>query len=407
MTSQLLLSNQRGIVVASDTLTTKQGRHRDTTWLSNGKVVALPEPHRIIVAVSGRSFINKVQACRLLEDWSLSLQTPLPTLHAYADSFSTFAAEFLGRYDDAETEGIRRLVDDELTDLGSMTDIRNLATALRRKEIDQATFEDHVVRALAAYRKENFGGRRYDDLTPRKAKSLLLASNIDWVEVFSHSMRCEEVIFGDVLVKRIMEFLVELTCRFVPSGACLPVLHIAGFGADDRFAGWMRIAVREYYGGRLRTFVRGRNPTDPSEAVGWCSVAQSDAIDAYLEGIDSNFRRALPSVLDEVLEQMPRLSGKARRTMTTGFVREVDHLMGEHYAKPWSEVLAGLSVVAMAKAADVLLNLQALRSIMSRDQATVGGVIEVASVTRFDGVVWHRRIPEAAFDHSLQSNVLA
>ena len=63
----------------------------------------------------------------------------------------------------------------------------------------------------------------------------------------------------------------------------------------------------------------------------------------------------------------------------------------ETYTQPFLRVIRCLDAPGMARVADLLARVQELRAVASDSQATVGGLIEVATITKRDGIRWHRR----------------
>jgi hypothetical protein len=67
------------------------------------------------------------------------------------------------------------------------------------------------------------------------------------------------------------------------------------------------------------------------------------------------------------------------------------------YTQPFLRVIRSLDEPGLARVADLLARVQELRAVASDSQATVGGVIEVATITKRGGIRWHRR-SETALD---------
>ena len=70
--------------------------------------------------------------------------------------------------------------------------------------------------------------------------------------------------------------------------------------------------------------------------------------------------------------------------------------MGQHFVNPFLAALSGMSMTQMVQLADQLIQLQCLRSQLAECDVTVGGPVEVVSISRHEGVVWHRAVPATA-----------
>ena len=68
----------------------------------------------------------------------------------------------------------------------------------------------------------------------------------------------------------------------------------------------------------------------------------------------------------------------------------LDRARREH-ALPMRRVLGSLPVDEMAELAETLINLQALKEKVTKPSETVGGPIDVAVITRSEGLIWVKR----------------
>jgi hypothetical protein len=64
----------------------------------------------------------------------------------------------------------------------------------------------------------------------------------------------------------------------------------------------------------------------------------------------------------------------------------------ERYIWPSKSLIQDLALPGLVKFADSLVHIQSLRSVLEGDEATVGGIVEVVSIDRAYGVVWHRKL---------------
>jgi hypothetical protein len=83
VTAQIILTNQLGVAIASDTMITSGSK----TLPVVNKIVTLPSPHRVAVLISGAVFIGSAHARILVTEWMGSLSKEFDTLHEYADDF--------------------------------------------------------------------------------------------------------------------------------------------------------------------------------------------------------------------------------------------------------------------------------------------------------------------------------
>jgi hypothetical protein len=63
----------------------------------------------------------------------------------------------------------------------------------------------------------------------------------------------------------------------------------------------------------------------------------------------------------------------------------------QDHAYPLRRVLGDLPVEEMAELAETLVNLQSLKEKVTKPSASVGGPVDVAIITRNEGLVWVKR----------------
>jgi len=77
----------------------------------------------------------------------------------------------------------------------------------------------------------------------------------------------------------------------------------------------------------------------------------------------------------------------------------------DEHALPLRRVLGVLPVNEMAELAETLINLQSLKERVTKRSESVGGPVDVAVITKSEGLVWVKR--KHYFDISLNSRYLA
>lgn len=148
------------------------------------------------------------------------------------------------------------------------------------------------------------------------------------------------------------------------------------------------------------------------------SFAQTAMSDTFSLGISQDVYLSVMATLSEHLAEFARnmitdsggdvsaiadfdgVLARARREMGQAIL---DRAQNEH-AYPMRRVLGVLPVDEMAELAETLINLQALKEKVTKSSATVGGPVDVAIITKSEGLVWVKR--KHFFDISLNSRYL-
>ena len=154
----------------------------------------------------------------------------------------------------------------------------------------------------------------------------------------------------------------------------------------------------------------------PAHLASFAQTAMSDTFsigvsrDIYLsimETIDAGLRTFAHGVAQEAGGQVSKISDlenmieAARRSMGDAIMSKARN---EH-ALPLRRVLGVLPVDEMAELAETLISLQALKEKVTKNTETVGGPIDVAIITKNEGLVWVKR--KHFFDVQLNSRYVA
>jgi hypothetical protein len=163
--------------------------------------------------------------------------------------------------------------------------------------------------------------------------------------------------------------------------------------------------------GRLKYEVNERRYAEISAHTGSAIVpfAQTDAFTLFVEGMDPTYAAAAygfvfealrefpqriitsldldPAVRDEVLGQWYGVSD----ALFQEFYQRAREQQHKQYVTPLLEVIEVLPKDELAAVAEALVNLTSLRRKVSMDAETVGGPIDVAIISKGDGLVWLRR----------------
>jgi hypothetical protein len=185
-------------------------------------------------------------------------------------------------------------------------------------------------------------------------------------------------------------------------------LVFAGFGRDDMFP---TLASFEIDGVLLNAPIfwdeRQASVDHDSRAV-IVPFAQDDMIRLFVEGVtpvyeefvESYFARIISGlnsiVIDETDDEKAVASLRSRlesnrEILVTTLAEKLGEKRRSLYVDPMLSIVGSLPMDELASLAESLVNLTSLRRRVSLDQETVGGPIDVAVISRGDGLIWIRR----------------
>ena len=203
---------------------------------------------------------------------------------------------------------------------------------------------------------------------------------------------------------------------------------VAGFGRKDFFPGLRSYIADSIVAGRLRGLEEEGRRTDissTSTAV-VAAFAQGEMVSLFMNGIDDDYAAFVRSFVGQsFLVRYPRLLSKllekdvsrARKSKILKQMRDAgDKLISalgsgiaqyanEIYAGPIVEIVAHLPKEELAAMAEALVNLTSFKRHVTGSAETVGGPIDVAVISRGDGLIWIKR--KHYFERGLNEHFLS
>lgn len=400
MTSQVAVFNLECVAVASDSVMTVTRGSHVRTLPSSEKVLDLGDGHRVVVMTSGESRFMSVPYPVLLGEWQATLTQPLACVGDYPRAFVAWLAQRTDLFSEEAQEGffawqlddfyraVRGAIGQDLAEAG-------LAEAGWDERDVQTVVDAAIDRLLGAL------GERDDlvEIDPG-ADAFYLAQKTTLVEeaftdVFDGTAR---TVTGDLRLRRELPALVLAKAE---PWAYDSVLAFIGYGSGDVFPGHQVIELHGLVNGQVRVNWREPVAAQPSLPAIVVPFGQDEAIDTFLWAYNSEFLRIAHRRIDHALdlvrdkeclvtgtwEEEPDLRQGTHENLNDDFRR----LSREQFIDPMLDTVESLPRTEMARMAEALVGIQALRAASSSRQPSVGGPIDVAVISRRHGVQWLRR----------------
>ena len=177
-------------------------------------------------------------------------------------------------------------------------------------------------------------------------------------------------------------------------------LVFAGFGRDEIFPSLHWVEIDGVYFDQLREIDEQNVDIDRhGETAAIVPFAQTDMPERFIYGIDQDFEEKLKTIAadlaTQVMEQAPDSFDQNRRVAindaaVSRFMQSVSLQKNKSSAELYS-VVNHLSKKELGEVAYSLVELTSRKRRYSSEMETVGGPIDVAILTRNEGLVWVRR----------------
>ncbi len=413
MTSQLVLANGFGVAVASDSAVTVGDRVR--TYEDVEKIHPLADPHRLAVLQSGSVNLLSMPVSVMLQDWRNSLGARQRTVEGYRDNFLTWLQDNLDNWTTStERDGAAWLgLDAELRDLAELVE----------EAVSPIPKEKHLEEALRIIREQTEEFSRfdvYDQELLAMADELLDRLSQEGADDRPPLSKLVEKWFGefgsDEINQEVHRFFKVLFGRVttIPNRNST-FLTFVGYGANDLLPHMSQVWLEGAVGNHLchlpwpirKAHRRGSSyvmieplaQTDMIELIlyGWDRRLAEDAKEATFERTKGGERKPADPPLTTGGDDIRGDQGDAvdqydaastEEDWRSVLIDETRNLAWRRSGKLAFETIASLPLSSLANAAKSLVTIQNLAQNIRGELPTVGGKINVATITLSNGFQW-------------------
>lgn len=400
MTAEVALLNKTAVALAADSAMTLGGSGK---VYPAQKLFALSKHHPVGVMVYNNAEFMGIPWETLIKMFRRSLDgKSRPTIAAYVDDFLKFIARSRFTTPDQETSNLLRIAND-------------LFRVVARSAMDKRNSVETVVQEY----REIFAGKQ-------RSRSM---SRVNVAAVLSRCLAELTRLMSDVfrefdLTPEMEESLVQLVGELIKSDAPSPShsgIVIAGFGDKELFPTLIAVTIEGVVGGRLK-HDRGiqvdiARDGEPTTII---PFAQGEMVTRFMEGTDPAFLEYLGDTMGEASTQMvlevlgqfgvecteeqEQAVRQAARDQAERYLEKAKDFRHDAFVTPIMEIVQHLPKEELADMAEALVSLTALKRRVSLEEETVGGPIDVAVVSKGDGLIWIRR--KHYFDPALNRSYL-
>ena len=396
MTSQLILANGHGIALASDSAVT-MGHRR--TFETSEKIYPLPMPHRLAVLHSGNVMFHGLPFGTIINEWILSLgEVRLRSVSLYVDNFNSW------------------LLDNYLTwtnDDSLCWDVLNafyydfVRIWNRMKRLENQMDPESVANI---WRDEIDSAEKFDTATPVAIKVAEAEFERLWQSVNYEPRSIQksfEFWFDDVadseeilgLAQRYVRASIER--RYPGSKRSVSQLIFVGYGGNELLPVSASLLTYGAIKDLMYTLDNGyvHSQREGSGVYLIKPSGQYDAIDLFFRGYESGFIEATKTAVSRALEKVDVKENEDTESVSENPMNSIGSLI-ENSFRDHSEstklvglrrTVAGMPLASLVRTAKHLIGIQRLSLEIAGELQTVGGQIDVGTITLKDGFVWIRQ----------------
>jgi hypothetical protein len=410
MTSEICMMNRLAVVLAADSATTVShwngGQREERYFKGANKIFQLSDSEPV-----GLMIFDSADLLRM--PWELAIKTfrkqlgskSFNTVDEYANEFFIFLNDNHGLYP-------KEIQDEALINaVGSHV---NRWVGLAVDGVDEGAVQTAIGTKLDAYEQflttiPLFDGLSEEDATKlyNDLKDQLIRDALEWLELFKLPVPDE--------IGRVVESAFWFVVKNPSKSLSTTGLVFAGFGDHQIFPEMVEYQSCGIVGGKHIYAQKEHELIDHRKPAALSGFAQTSMIDTFSLGLSdeafSSMMVAANRELGEFANTIIALAGAEPgkidnlESLVQAAMRKIrenvlEQARDNHYV-PLRNVIGFLPVDEMAGLAETLINLQSLKEKVTKPSETVGGPVDVAVITKHEGLVWIKR--KHFFDPDLNS----
>ena len=405
MTAEVAILNREAVAMAADSALTLGGTV-GKVYNSANKLFALSRLEPVAVMVYGAGSFEGIPWATVVKEYRRRLATcKFDTLEEYASDFITYLGSLVSHMPaEFRRRRVRMRVSWELDRLRDAVKTRASGGLQGDPQAINQSLMDQI--ELRIRKLENEAAET--DLDESVAEQEFNGAVDDWDVLVGTSL--EDVPVQDAVKERAQ----AMVCTSLRAATWSPAssgVVVAGFGTSQLFPALSHYLVD----GVLADNVRVRQLR--GFQIGWkqsaviCPFAQRDMVTTFMDGLHPDYPSALVGFVDEMMqlfanhfgieveEALPpdeyeALMGRmatARSETVELFQEQLKDLLEKQHSHPIMSVVEMLPKEELAEMAEALVNLTSLKRRVTPEDETVGGPVDVAVISKGDGLIWIKR----------------
>ena len=386
MTSQVALMNLYGVALASDTLASRRVDDGYMTTEGNNKIWTI-DGHKVQALHYGSTVIGGIPHKIHFEAWVRTLTKPLPNIPAYVKSYQTYCASAKSIHSaQAEVHEFKAVFKDFLNRLNNKT--RTTLNNLNSQDNPDVDVENVLYEEAKGFVSFYKNSHFFHGANLEWVNQTILKFKIDLTELINEHYDYNTNAKLVSIIRRGMKYFM-LASWDIRSDTNLVFV---GFGEKDEFAGSQRLNIRGIFNGKLLSIAQEAlyvSPDDIDSRVIY--AAQADAMKAFLQGYQPQFGHAVERIIGNQITDY--INSKQIPTddagdFTNKVMDELADYSQKNFINPAFNALMNMTPEQLANSAKGLVVMQAAAAAIGSQSPTVGGPVEVSTITKKDGVRW-------------------
>ena len=409
MTAEVAILNRSAVAIAADSAVTL-GLSGPKIYNTANKLFALSFTEPVAIMIYGAASLGPIPWETAIKEYRRELGTStFDTIDEYASHFIrhlTSLATHISKEEQRYFVYLRACW--ELSELRRSID-RTLDRIEPHDSSNSDQDIDRIVQHCIDARIESLKALGYaDKLTAPLMGQWMNAALEDWQEFVNDHWNGVELTDGN---KKRLRVLVRTSLRVAIDWPESSGVVVTGFGGSQIFPALSCYVVDGVVATRVRTRHVDTVEIGSQSTASIIPFAQGDMVSTFMNGIDPNYLTAIDEFVDSTLRIFSQRFGtlvenlissaqnahlistmeQARSAIVKNFRERLNTMLEEENSQPIMSIVESLPKDELAEMAEALVNLTSFKRRVTPEAETVGGPIDVAVISKGDGLIWIKR----------------
>ena len=404
MTAEVAILNREAVALAADSAVTITRSGSRKIYNTANKLFALSTVEPVAVMIYRKPSLVDIPWETIIKECRHEFASPCATVKEYASRFIEYLSSLVKHVSiEEQHDQIARIAKLELATVRVMVE-NTIKTVSSGGTLESRGIRDILLDSIDTRINQLKVDRQIDGLTAQVAGRQVNDVINNWGTFIGEFWKDFSVDRKIIQRARVMVQTALMTVSPWHSGVV-----IAGFGSEQWFPALSHFLVDGIIEGKAR--ICNLNYTDicKDKKAQIHQFAQGDMVTTFMHGIHPNHRQVVYGYADKMISLLAEhLKGQSGHTSTenTELLMELervrpsiakelidrfdDYTQTEHY-DPIRSIVDSLPKEELAEMAEALVNLTSLKRRVTPADETVGGPIDVAIISKGDGLVWIKR----------------
>ena len=407
MTAIVGILNRQGIAFAADSAATLTVSSTHNITNHANKIFELSKKEPIGIVMYGNMNLMKLSWEQIIKMYRQKLaDMKFEHLKEYADDFFSFVRDLMAPNQD----GVYTQSQIHFFVNSFYNEILKLASDKLKKESKELS-DENIVDVVMDEMKSIYDSYKQKE-TCLDCQSLTLESFTDLSKEYVNSKLAQCLSVNNCPLNFKEAFIETLFCIVRSSAhvyASSTGLVFFGYGDKELMPSYHSYTISELFENKLKIVETGNYVVDYNKGACLIPFAQTDVTNTVVRGIDDDLRAVFYSKNEQILSlllttiisklteaQAPHelidiLTNLDINSISKVFKEDMDDYIWKNYVSKLIDIVEFLSKEDLAEMAESLIKMTGLKRHVTTDEESVGGPVDVAVVTKYDGFIWIKR----------------